>query len=189
MRQVVIGLGSNLGDRAQLLRAAVADLEAADGVDIVAASPVVVTRPVGGPEDQPDFLNAVVKIQTTLGPFELLELCQAVENAHDRVRDVRWGPRTLDLDIIDFGGLRMDEPILTLPHPRAAERAFVLVPWAMMEPEARLNGQAVRALAERAEDVQGIAPRSYPLLTDPSVHGPDDDADPGQQVPQTPGQR
>ncbi|MDO5617926.1 2-amino-4-hydroxy-6-hydroxymethyldihydropteridine diphosphokinase [Kocuria sp.] len=173
MRQAVIALGSNLGDRAELLRAAVADLNAAEGVEVLAASPVVVTHPVGGPEEQPDFLNAVVRVETTLGPFELLELCQSIENDHDRIRDVRWGPRTLDLDIIDFGGLRMDEPVLTLPHARAAERAFVLVPWAMMDPEARLGGQLVRALAEQAADLQGIAPQSYPLLTDPHAQGPE----------------
>ncbi|NKE10343.1 MULTISPECIES: 2-amino-4-hydroxy-6-hydroxymethyldihydropteridine diphosphokinase [Kocuria] len=172
MRQAVIALGSNLGDRAELLRAAVADLNATEGVEVVAASPVVVTHPVGGPEGQPDYLNAVVRISTTLGPFELLAVCQEIETAHDRIRDVRWGPRTLDLDIIEFGGLSMDEPTLTLPHPRAADRAFVLVPWAMMDPEARLNGQPVRALAEQAEDLQGISPRSYPLLTDAAAQGP-----------------
>lgn len=172
MRHAVIALGSNLGDRAELLRAAVADLNSTQGVDVVAASPVVVTRPVGGPQNQPDFLNAVVRIATTLGPFELLAVCQQIETAHDRIRDIRWGPRTLDLDIVEFGGLSMDEPTLTLPHPRAAERAFVLVPWAMMDPEARLNGRPVRALAEQAEDLQGISPQSYPLLTDHYAAGP-----------------
>lgn len=181
MRQVIIALGSNLGDRAELLRAALADLRAAKDIEVLDASPVVVTRPVGGPEGQPDFLNAVVKVQTTLGPFELLKVCQAIEDAHDRVRDVRWGPRTVDLDIIDFGGLRMDEPVLTLPHPRAAERAFVLVPWSMMDSEARLIGRPVRELAQEADDLPGIAPRSYPLLTDPAADSPDQG--PGSQPP------
>ncbi|NHU85625.1 2-amino-4-hydroxy-6-hydroxymethyldihydropteridine diphosphokinase [Kocuria sp. JC486] len=174
MRQAVIALGSNLGDRAELLRAALADLQASDGIEVLGASPVVVTRPVGGPEGQPDFLNAVLKVQTTLGPFELLRTCQRIEDAHDRVREVQWGPRTLDVDIIDFGGLSMDEPTLTLPHPRARERAFVLVPWSMIDPDATLAGEPVRELAQRAPDLPGIAPRSYPLLTDTAAPGPSD---------------
>ncbi|KAA9394130.1 2-amino-4-hydroxy-6-hydroxymethyldihydropteridine diphosphokinase [Kocuria coralli] len=168
MRHAIIALGSNLGDRAELLRAALGDLRAAEGVEVLDASPVVVTRPVGGPEGQPDFLNAVVKIRTTLGPFEMLQLCQAIEDAHDRTHDIEWGPRTVDLDIIDFGGLSMDEPTLTLPHPRAAGRAFVLVPWAMMDPEARLGGRRVRELAQEADDLPGISPRTHPPLIDPS---------------------
>lgn len=172
MRQVIVALGSNVGDRAQLLRAAVADLAATDGVEVAAVSPVVTTRPVGGPEGQPDYLNAVVRLSTTLGPFELLAVCQAIETAHDRVRDVRWGPRTLDVDIVDYAGLTMDEPALTLPHPRAAERAFVLVPWSMMDADAQLHGTSVRLLAERAEDFTGVAARSDLLLADVPAQRP-----------------
>lgn len=170
MKQAVIALGSNLGNRAQLLRAGITDLSASDGLEISAISPVVVTHPVGGPVGQPDYFNAVVQVNTTLEPFELLELCHRIEADHDRVRNIRWGPRTLDLDIIDYAGMQLDDPTLTLPHPRAAERAFVLVPWAMMDPAAQLQGQSVRSLADQAKDLPGVYVRSYAL----SINGMED---------------
>jgi 2-amino-4-hydroxy-6-hydroxymethyldihydropteridine diphosphokinase len=100
----------------------------------------------------------VVEIETDLGPYELLEHCQAVENKHHRVRTVRWGPRTLDVDIITYGDLVLDDEKLTLPHPRAAERAFVLQPWAWMDGSATLAGRRVAELAEQAEDLSGLQP-------------------------------
>lgn len=171
MARALIALGSNMGDRGQLLRSAVADLEAQDAVTVEAVSPVVVTRAVGGPADQPDFLNAVVRISTGLAPFRLLELCQRIEAEHDRVREVRWGPRTVDLDIVDYDGLEMDEPTLTLPHARAHLRAFVLLPWSLLEPEARLRGRSVRELAQAAADLPGIGPETYDLSEAPADSG------------------
>ncbi|WP_144794806.1 2-amino-4-hydroxy-6-hydroxymethyldihydropteridine diphosphokinase [Kocuria palustris] len=163
MPRALLALGSNLGDRGRLLRSAVEALRAEEQVVVEGVSPVVVTQAVGGPDGQPDFLNGVVRIRTSLPPQGLLELCQRIEAEHDRVRLERWGPRTLDLDIIDYDGIVLDDPALTLPHPRAAGRAFVLAPWAMLEPEAVLAGRRVSELAREAEDLGGLDPRALRL--------------------------
>ena len=128
---------------------------------MVAVSPVVETDPVGGPE-QPDYLNAVVLGTTGLSGPELLAACQQVEADHDRVREIRWGPRTLDVDVIAYGETVSDDPVLTLPHPRAHERGFVLVPWSLADPDAVLPGPAggpVADLAARAADRDGVRVR------------------------------
>ncbi len=151
----VLALGSNLGESRDTLSSAVADLADHPQVKLSAVSPVVRTRPVGGPE-QPDYLNLVVAVETGLDPHELLAHCQAVEARHHRERIVRWGPRTLDVDIITYGTARVDDDDLTIPHPRAATRAFVLQPWAWMEPDAVLDGTPVADLAARAEDLPGL---------------------------------
>ena len=136
--RAVLALGSNLGESEDTLERAVADL-VAGGVQLMRASGLYRTAPVGGPAGQPDFVNAVIEVTTDLGAYELLALCNAVEAAHHRERRVRWGPRTLDIDVIDYDGVISEDPVLTLPHPRAQERAFVLVPWAQMDPQARLT--------------------------------------------------
>ena len=156
--KVVLALGSNLGERNDTLSEAVADLVDPPEVRLLAVSPVVQTKAVGGPAGQPDFLNMVITAETSLAPLELLAHCQAVENKHHRVREVHWGPRTLDVDVITYGDLRSDDPVLTLPHPRAAERAFVLYPWSLIEPAATLNGVRISALAARAADYGDLAP-------------------------------
>lgn len=153
----VLALGSNLGASNDTLLLAVADLVAPDNVRLNAVSPVVRTLPVGGPE-QPEYLNMVIEVETSLGPYELLEHCQAVEARHLRERTVRWGPRTLDVDIITFGSWTSDDEVLTVPHPRAASRAFVLQPWAWMDPGAQLGGRPVADLAAEAEDLAGLVP-------------------------------
>ena len=160
----VLALGSNLGARAETLAEAVADLVDRPEVRLVDVSPVVQTKPVGGPEGQPDFLNMVVIIETTLGPYELLEHCHAVEAKHHRTREVRWGPRTLDVDVITYGDLQLDDPDLTIPHPRAAERAFVLFPWLVIEPLAVLEGHPIVELLEFCADADGV--EGYDMLTD-----------------------
>jgi 2-amino-4-hydroxy-6-hydroxymethyldihydropteridine diphosphokinase len=132
-RRAYLGIGSNLGDRLQYLQLAVDDLAAADDVDVVALSPVYETAPVGGPE-QPDYLNAVVAVDTARSARALLELAHAIEAHADRVRTVRWGPRTLDVDVLLVGDERVDEPDLVVPHPRMRERAFVVVPLADLDP-------------------------------------------------------
>jgi 2-amino-4-hydroxy-6-hydroxymethyldihydropteridine diphosphokinase len=156
--KVVLALGSNLWERNDTLSEAVADLVDPPEVRLLAVSPVVQTKAVGGPAGQPDFLNMVITAETSLAPLELLAHCQAVENKHHRVREVHWGPRTLDVDVITYGDLRSDDPVLTLPHPRAAERAFVLYPWSLIEPAATLNGERISALAARAADYGDLAP-------------------------------
>ncbi|MBO1268053.1 2-amino-4-hydroxy-6-hydroxymethyldihydropteridine diphosphokinase [Arthrobacter cavernae] len=156
--KTVLALGSNLGERNDTLSTAVADLVDRPEVRLLGVSPVVQTKPVGGPAGQADFLNLVIAVETTLAPLELLQHCHEVEQKHHRVREVRWGPRTLDVDIIVFGELVSDDETLTLPHPRAAERAFVLYPWSLLDPSARLNGQSVGELAARAADMPDIRP-------------------------------
>jgi 2-amino-4-hydroxy-6-hydroxymethyldihydropteridine diphosphokinase len=131
--RAAVALGANLGDRAATLAAAVAEVGATAGVAPVAVSAVYETAAVGGPAGQPAFLNAVLVVETELAAADLLAALHRVEDAHGRVRDVRWGPRTLDLDLLAYGGLVTADPTLTLPHPRAAERAFVLVPWAEVD--------------------------------------------------------
>jgi len=156
--RVVLALGSNLGERNDTLSEAVADLVDGPEVRLLAVSPVVQTKAVGGPEGQPDFLNMVMTVETTLEPFELLKHCQSVENKHHRIREVRWGPRTLDVDIIAYGDLESSDPQLTLPHPRAAERAFVLYPWSLIDPAATLNGTRIGELAAKAADFPDLTP-------------------------------
>ena len=156
--RAVIALGSNLGERNDTLSGAVADLVDPPEVRLLAISPVFQTKPVGGPPGQPDFLNMVIAVETTLPPLALLRHCQAVEQKHLRVRTVRWGPRTLDADIITYGDLASSDPELTLPHPRAAERAFVLYPWSLIDPAAELNGERVGELAVKASDYAGLTP-------------------------------
>ena len=132
-RRAFIGLGSNLGDRRALLRAAVEGLEAAG--DVVAVSPLYETEPVGGPEGQGPYLNVVVELSTGDTPRELLERCRALEAAAGRVRTVHWGPRTLDADVLWVQGCEVDEPDLTVPHPRLWERRFVVQPLADLAPD------------------------------------------------------
>lgn len=155
--RAILALGSNLGEREGTLQSAVADLVDRPEVRLHNVSPVVTTKPVGGPAGQPDFLNMVIAVDTTLEPMELLAHCQAVEQAHHRIREVRWGARTLDVDIISYGSLISEDPVLTLPHPRAAARAFVLYPWFLMDPQASLAGASVAELAAAATDMPGIA--------------------------------
>jgi 2-amino-4-hydroxy-6-hydroxymethyldihydropteridine diphosphokinase len=133
IRRAFIGLGSNLGDRRATLRRALAALSARG--DVTAVSPLYESEPVGGPEDQGPYLNVVVELASSDTPRELLERCQALEEAAQRVRTVRWGPRTLDADVLLVGDLTVDEPDLVVPHPRMWERRFVLQPLADLAPE------------------------------------------------------
>jgi 2-amino-4-hydroxy-6-hydroxymethyldihydropteridine diphosphokinase len=140
--RAVLSIGSNLGDRLAHLRGAVDAFRPW----LRAVSPVYETDPWGGVE-QDDFLNAVLLADDpAAGPAQWLARAQACERAADRVREVRWGPRTLDVDIVAVDDVRSDDPSLTLPHPRAGERAFVLVPWADVDPGASLAGTPVADL-------------------------------------------
>ena len=130
-----VALGSNLGDREGFLRGALAELGT-----IVAESHVYETDPVGGPDDQGPYLNMVVEVETTLDPFALLRRCQRIEAEAMRQRVVRWGPRTLDVDVILYEGVEIQSEELTLPHPRFAERRFVLAPLAEVAPDACPDG-------------------------------------------------
>ena len=138
--RVVLALGSNLGDRMANLQGAVDALLYAPELSLVAISPVYETEPVGGPA-QPDYLNAVLIVATTRPATVILELAQGIEKAFRRSRETRWGPRTLDIDIIMCDKAVSDDPKLTLPHPRAHERAFVLAPWLDADPGAEIPGR------------------------------------------------
>jgi 2-amino-4-hydroxy-6-hydroxymethyldihydropteridine diphosphokinase len=163
--QVVLALGSNLGDRRDILQGAVDAIAGLERVHVEAVSPVYETVPVGGPP-QPDYLNAVVLARTTLPSRELLDGLHEIEAAFDRVRLVRWDARTLDIDIIAVDGERSDDPELTLPHPRAHERAFVLAPWHDVAPDADLPGYGPVADLLTHADQAGVH-RSGVLLTVP----------------------
>ena len=133
MSRVVLGLGANLGDARETLAAAVRSLAADPAVRIVGVSGLWRTAPVGGPA-QADYRNAVVVVDTSLPAPAVLALAHRLEDAAGRERTVRWGPRTLDVDVLAVDEVRSDDPQLTLPHPRAHERAFVLMPWAEVTP-------------------------------------------------------
>ena len=163
---VVVALGANLGDARATLESAVRAVADLPGMRVRAVSPLVETDPVGGP-DQPAYLNAVLVGDTTLDPDDLLRRLHEIEADHGRTREVRWGARTLDLDLIQVGTpasgseVRREDPALTLPHPRAHERGFVLVPWSLADPAAtiRADGQ-VRPVADLVGEVDtsGVRP-------------------------------
>ena len=158
---VVLGLGGNVGDVRSTLRAVVEDLRTAPGLSVQAVSPLARTAAVVEPDApaQPDYLNAVVLATTTLSPMGLLNLTRSLEDSYGRERTQRWGQRTVDIDIIDYDGVSSTDEVLSLPHPRANERAFVLVPWSQVDPDAflpGLGGGPVAMLAETAPDRGGV---------------------------------
>jgi len=139
----VVAFGANLGDRAATIQAAADELAATEGVELVKLAPPIETpalRPYGVDRDAPAYLNSVATIRTSLSPGELHAVLRRLEDVHGRVRTQRWGDRTLDLDLIVYGDLVQDDPELTLPHPRAHERDFVLRPWLTVDPHAELPG-------------------------------------------------
>jgi 2-amino-4-hydroxy-6-hydroxymethyldihydropteridine diphosphokinase len=155
--RVVLSVGANLGDRLGTLQGCVQVIAGLPDTDVLAISPVYETAPVGGPP-QPDYLNAVLLIQTGLPPRDLLDELHGVEAGFGRVRAERFGPRTLDIDIISYEGRVSDDPVLTLPHPRAHERVFVLLPWSDLDPEAELPGRGPVAALLAGLDRTGVRP-------------------------------
>lgn len=156
MARAYLGLGSNLGDRRALLRAAEAHLGATPGVRVLARSSVYESEPVGA-ADQPWFLNQVLLIETTLDPHALLDAVQQVEAALGRTRAVRWGPRTIDIDVLLYDRTVVVSPRLSLPHPELARRRFVLLPLAELDPRLRLpDGRAVADLLRALGDAQVV---------------------------------
>lgn len=148
--KVVFALGSNVGDSLEILQGAITQLATTPDLIPVDVSSVYLTDPMGEVTDQPDFYNLVLVAETTMEPMTLLERANAIEEAYGRTRDVPGGPRTLDIDIIMVGKREMDSPELTLPHPRAHERGFVLIPWHEIDPAGELAGQGPLAdLVER----------------------------------------
>ncbi|MEO8908249.1 MAG: 2-amino-4-hydroxy-6-hydroxymethyldihydropteridine diphosphokinase [Microbacteriaceae bacterium] len=167
----VLALGSNLGDRAATLAGAVDDLDATAGIRVDARSALVETDAIklsGVDSSAPRYLNAVVLVNTTLEPHALLAVVNAIEAAHGRVREERWGDRTLDIDIVDYDGRMLSDDRLTLPHPRAAERAFVLAPWLDVDADAQVPGigRVADLLAQSTDAV-----RPYSAAPDESPAG------------------
>lgn len=153
----VLSVGANLGDRLGTLQGCVQAIAQLPDTDVLAISPLYRTTPVGGPP-QPDYLNAVLLIQTGLPPRRLLDDLHGIEARFGRVRAERFGPRTLDIDIVDYDGRLSDDPELTLPHPRAHERAFVLLPWSDLDPGAELPGHGPVATLLAGLDRSGAQP-------------------------------
>lgn len=158
MTRAVIAYGANLGDREATIDAAARELAETDGIELVGVSPVYESAAIkldGVDHDAPGYLNGVLLVETSLEPLALLDVLQRIELEHGRVREERWGDRTLDLDLIDYGRLELHDERLELPHPRAWQRAFVLAPWHDVEPEASVPGRGpvARLLAEASDEV------------------------------------
>jgi 2-amino-4-hydroxy-6-hydroxymethyldihydropteridine diphosphokinase len=145
--KAVIALGANIGDPEEQMEIAIALLR--ESLDLIAISSIIKTAPVGGPA-QPDYLNAVCIVESDLSASDLLALLHGIEKSLGRVREERWGPRTIDLDLIQYGTILSSADELTLPHPRAHERSFVLEPWFEIEPDAILltHGKVSDLLAQ-----------------------------------------
>ena len=159
--RALLGLGSNLGDRLANLQEAVDRLGRTEGIAVVRASRVYETAPVGPP--QPDYLNAVVEVETTLGARALLEAGLGIEAAMGRVRAERWGPRTIDVDLLGYGREHIHQPGLTVPHPRMHERAFVLVPLLELQADPELPGRRGVGEVRLAPDARaGVRPFAPP---------------------------
>jgi 2-amino-4-hydroxy-6-hydroxymethyldihydropteridine diphosphokinase len=142
--RAILALGGNLGDPREQITEAIDALGKIAGVNVTATSPLVESFAVtesGIDETAPRYLNGVIEIETELTPEQLLEATRSIEAAAGRTREVRWGPRTLDIDIITFGDHHQRTETLTIPHPRAHERAFVLTPWSLMQPNAVIPGR------------------------------------------------
>ena len=168
-RRVVLALGSNLGDRLANLQAGIDLLAAAPGLGQLSVSPVYETEPVGGPA-QDDYLNAVVIAQTALPARAILDRARQAEAALGRIRAQRWGPRTLDVDIIVCGAEISTDPELTLPHPRAHERSFVLAPWHDLDPAAQIPGRG--PIAGLLAGISGTGIRRVPEASLRAPEGP-----------------
>lgn len=163
MNTAYLGLGSNLGDRRRYLAEALRRLEATPGTQVTAVSSVYETKPVGVTA-QPDFLNLVARVATVRPPPELLEFCLEVEAALGRVRDVRWGPRTIDIDLLIYDAVEICDDRLTLPHPRMKERSFVVGPLAEIAPALMLDGETAAARAARlgTAGLRRLGPLEWP---------------------------
>lgn len=148
---VYLGLGGNLGRPADAMARALQAIDRDDANSVMAVSPLYRTPP-WGKRDQPDFVNAAARISTRMAPRELLSFCLALERENRRERLERWGPRTLDIDLLIFGDRTVDEPGLTLPHPQMTERGFVMVPLSDIAPDLLVDGRPVRDWAERLAD-------------------------------------
>ena len=155
MTHIAFALGTNIGDRRAHLQYAIERLRNHDEISVISVSKVYETQPVGGP-DQDNYLNAVVTAESTLSARELLAFCHEIENARDRMREVRWGPRTLDVDLLVVGDEVSQDPSVMIPHPRAHERAFVLTPWESIDPLCLIPGHGTVQECSHRVDSAGV---------------------------------
>jgi 2-amino-4-hydroxy-6-hydroxymethyldihydropteridine diphosphokinase len=169
LHRAALALGSNLGDRLDYLQAAVDAITESPGIVPVAVSSVYETEPVGTRTDQPKFLNAVLIVDTSLPPRSLFERCKAAEDAFGRSRKEPKGPRTLDLDLLAVGSYTINDPDLIVPHPQFAERAFVLIPWAEVDPDFEVPGHG------RVADIRDASKDEHEVhrLDDVAIELPD----------------
>lgn len=158
MNRAFLGFGGNLGQTLSLFRQARGQLAEHQQVKVISCSPIYQAPAIGGPDNQPDFLNAVVELQTALSAQELLLLCRQIEDKAGRTREIHWGPRTLDIDLLIFSDLILNTEPLTLPHPRLHQRHFVLLPLNAIDPTLRhpLLNCSVKELLEQLPPAQGI---------------------------------
>lgn len=166
LRKVVYSIGSNLGDRLTILQGAVDAIKDTPDVIVVDVSSVYETEPLGGPDDANKFLNLVIVAESTLEPRTLLERALAIEDAYGRVREERWAPRTLDVDLVIVGNTVKDEDYLKLPHPLAHERGFVLVPWLEVDPAGEVPGQGKISDLIKTADLTGVVRRDDLAITE-----------------------
>lgn len=155
MRTAYLSLGSNVGDRLANLREAVSRLNSVDGCRVVSMSSVYETEPVGF-EDQPDFLNMVVCVNTSLDAMSLLRFCQSIESEMGRVRTIRWGPRVIDIDILLYGNERIETGDLVLPHPEMLRRGFVMIPLAEIAPDVEVAPGLTAAMVVEQSRFEGV---------------------------------
>ncbi|MDI3519787.1 MAG: 2-amino-4-hydroxy-6-hydroxymethyldihydropteridine diphosphokinase [Caldanaerobacter sp.] len=155
MTEVYLSLGSNLGDREKYLKEAVKRLKSNKNIVLKKLSPIYETKPVGYLE-QDNFLNAAILIETDLTPYELLDVTTSIEAELKRKRTIKWGPRTIDIDILLYDGLILNDEKLTIPHPHMWERAFVLIPLRDINPSLSKNGLSIDELIQGLIDKQGV---------------------------------
>ncbi|KJS85290.1 MAG: 2-amino-4-hydroxy-6-hydroxymethyldihydropteridine pyrophosphokinase [Peptococcaceae bacterium BICA1-8] len=153
MAKAYLGLGSNLGNKKTNLTTCLELLYKNPFIEVLKISSFYETEPIGFKE-QDWFLNAVVELETSVDPYRLLSFCQSIEDQLQRKRLIRWGPRTMDVDILLYENFSSEDPILTIPHPRMTERAFVLVPLAEIEPDLKIEGQSISKLLAELKDDQ-----------------------------------
>lgn len=151
MIKAYLGLGSNIGDTKMYLDKAVAMLNCNADIEVTEVSSYYETEPVGY-TDQDWFLNIVAEVETTLGPYELLKTCNEIEAKLKRERLIRWGPRTIDIDILLYEGFESDDPVLTVPHPRMTERAFVMLPLMELNNELAIGNTSIKDIVKNLEN-------------------------------------
>ncbi len=162
MKKVYLSLGSNLGNKKGFIDTSIESLDSHDQIQVTRSSSYYKTEPIGY-ANQDWFLNIVLEIKTHLTPYALLDYCNSIEGKLNRKRGIRWGPRTIDIDILLYEKLTIDENKLTIPHPRMHQRAFVIIPLQEIAPKIKINGKGIDAIAARLPK-QKVVPCTFQLM-------------------------